>query len=79
MRKKELASFREKDTEKLHKEAEGKKFEIIKTLSEAKASKEKNLKKVKFLRRDLAQILTLIREKEIQESEKTKSGKEETK
>ena len=65
MKRKELAIFREKDLEKLLKEAESKKLEIIKVDAEAKASKEKNLKKVKYLRRDLSQILTLIREKEL--------------
>jgi ribosomal protein L29 len=79
MKRKELANFREKDLEKLVKETESKRFEIIKAQAEIKASKEKNFKKVKLLRHELSQILTLIREKQIEEVEKNKLGKEDEK
>lgn len=69
MKRKELNSFREKDLDKLIKEASDRRLEIIKAKAEIKGSKEKNLKKVKILRHDLSQILTLVKERMLLEKE----------
>ena len=42
-----------------------KKLELAKTLSELKVGREKNLKKPKNIRRDIAQMLTAVREKKL--------------
>ena len=65
MKQKELEELKLKDLDEIVKLAQGKKLESIKVKAETKAGKEKNLKKTKFLRHDLAQILTLAREKEL--------------
>ena len=77
MKKKDLQETRSKDLQKLKDEADGKRLTISKASVEIKGSKEKNLKKVKNLRKDLAQTLTVIREKEIIENKNL--GKEEQK
>lgn len=79
MRKKSLEDLKSKDLTELVKEAQAKKLEIAKADVEMRAGKEKNLKKVKNLRRDLAQILTFIREKEfttvLENADMSSSGK----
>lgn len=67
MKRKEFNDLKVKDIENLKKMATGKKLEIGKKRMEIVGAKEKNLKSVGNLRHDLAQILTLIREKEILE------------
>lgn len=67
MKRKELNDLRIKDIKSLRKLAVEKKVEAGKKKMEIVGSKEKNLKLTSNLRRDLAQILTLIREKEIME------------
>jgi ribosomal protein L29 len=69
MKKKELIKLREKTVEELKKLSSDKRLELIKIESELKGGKEKNLKKVKNQRHELAQILTIVREKEIMEKE----------
>jgi len=66
MKIKAVHELRTKDKAKLVKEAEELKNQIFKFNAELKVSKEKNLKKGKNLKRDLSQILTIIREKELQ-------------
>ncbi len=82
MQKKELQEIRTRDLSKLKKEVEAKKLEVYKFNAEVKVSQEKNLKKGKNLRRDLSQILTIIRERQLagevevkEESAKTKKDK----
>jgi ribosomal protein L29 len=65
MKLKAVQELRTKEIEKLRKEAVEKELEFFKFNAEIKVSKEKNLKKGKNLRRDLSQILTIIREKEL--------------
>ncbi|KKQ51952.1 50S ribosomal protein L29 [Candidatus Woesebacteria bacterium RIFCSPHIGHO2_01_FULL_39_17] len=67
MKKKEIQDLRGKTQAELKKKAEDKRLELSKIVVNLKASKEKNLKKAKNLRRELAQILTVLREKEILE------------
>ena len=69
MKKKDLQDLRAKGTEELNKKAAEMGLELIKVKAKLLGSKEKNLKKVKFIRRDLAQIMTILKEKEILESE----------
>ncbi len=54
-----------------------KKLEAAKKQMEVMGGKEKNLKATNNLRHDLAQILTLVREKEIVEKLQPKEEKEE--
>ncbi len=59
MKKKELEVLKEKSKEELLKLVEEKKNESLNLIGKMYAGKEKNLKKSKALRRDIAQILTL--------------------
>jgi ribosomal protein L29 len=77
MKKKEFNDLREKDLKTLQKMAREKKFESAKKRMEIMGGKEKNLKATNNMRHDLAQILTLVREKEI--IEKMQPKVEETK
>jgi ribosomal protein L29 len=65
MKRKEFNDLRTKDIKTLKKLAREKKFEAEKKKMEILGGKEKNLKATNNLRHDLAQILTLVREKEI--------------
>lgn len=69
MKRNLLRDLRNKEIGDLEKMANEKRAEVNKTKAEMKASKENNLRKAKNLRRDLAQILTIIREKEIMQKE----------
>jgi len=76
MKKKDLDSIRGKTVEELSKMADEKRNEITLTYAKIKAGQEKNTSKVKSLKQDLAQIMTIARENEIIEASKPK---EETK
>jgi ribosomal protein L29 len=65
MKRNMLRDLRSKKLTDLEKMASEKRAEVDKARAEMKASKEQNLRKAKNLRRDLAQILTVVREKEI--------------
>ena len=67
MKKRELQGLRAKETVELKKLLPEKKVEWVKAKTGLKASKEKNLKKAKNLSKEIAQISTIIREKEIME------------
>ena len=69
MKTKDLKELRLKETAVLAKMANDKKEELKKAVVGIKVTKEKNLKKAKMVRREIAQILTVIREKEIIENE----------
>ena len=75
MKRKEFNDLKVKDIKTLRKLAMEKKFEAAKHKMEIMGGKEKNLKSTNNLRHDLAQILTVIREKEIMEKLELK-GKE---
>jgi ribosomal protein L29 len=70
MKKKDLQALKSKSIEELKKMVSDKKKEADEAFIKTKAGQEKNLKKVKNLRKDIAQILTLVKEKEIVEEEK---------
>jgi ribosomal protein L29 len=72
MKKKDLQNIRTKKIKTLEKLVGEKKLELVKIRLAMKVGKEKNLKKAKNLRREIAQILTIIREKELIE---LKSGR----
>jgi len=65
MKKKEFTDLKAKSVADLTKLANTKRVEIDKALLEIGVQKEKNLKKAKITKKDLAQILTLIKEKEL--------------
>lgn len=71
MKKKEKIDLRKKTIDELAKNLSDKKFELFTVQINRKAGKEKNLKKVKLLRREIAQISTIIREGQL-----TKGGSE---
>ena len=76
MKKKEYQDLKIKAYQDLNKLLKDKRLEFRKTKVDLKVSREKNLKKVKNLRRDIAQILTIIREKEIAEKEVSKQERQ---
>ncbi|MCK4588688.1 50S ribosomal protein L29 [Candidatus Woesebacteria bacterium] len=69
MKKKDLTDLRNKKINELEKLLSKKRNELINTYAKIKAGQEKNLKKAKNIRRDVAQILTIIREKELLKKE----------
>lgn len=68
MKKQDIQSLQEKSLDDLKKLVSQKKQEILKVQAEASVGKHKNVKIVWNLRRDLAQINTILRQKEILES-----------
>lgn len=77
MKIRELQNIRTKGIDDLKKDLKEKKLTLIKVRSEIKIGREKNLKKAKNLGKDIAQVSTIIKEKEIMqiESEKSKPDK----
>ena len=67
MKTKEFKDLKNKDAKALIKLLAEKKVAISKGEAEMYAGREKNLKVVRNLRREVAKILTLIKEKEIME------------
>lgn len=67
MKRKEITETRNKDVKSLKKMAYDLRSSADKVHMDIRAGKTKNLKSLKNLRRDLAQTLTIIREKEILE------------
>lgn len=65
MKKTDLKSWRGKKVEELKKVVIEKRLLTLKTMVKVKAGQEKNLKKAKNLKKELAQMLTIIRESEI--------------
>ena len=72
MKKNDLATLRQKEVKDLEKMLKEKKADVAKTEVNTVAGKEKNVKKANNLRREISQILTLIREREILKKEETK-------
>lgn len=73
MKKKDLGELRNKELKDLKKLSLEKAKEVGKVDLEIKTQKEKNLKKARNLRKELAQLLTIVREKEILEKEVKKN------
>ena len=65
MKRKNLMEYRSKKSEDLLKLVDQKKMELALNSAKTKIGKEKNTSKLKVIRRDIAQILTVVREKEI--------------
>jgi len=72
MKKKDIETLRGKEVAEIKKALAGKRADLIKAQVEMYGGKEKNLKKVKNLRREVAQMLTIIKEREILERESKK-------
>ncbi len=70
MKKKDLKDLRNKEIVDLNKIVVKKRQESIMAHAKMKTGQEKKVKKVKNLKREIAQILTIIREKQILEREK---------
>lgn len=79
MKIKDFTALKNKEIKDLQKMAQEKKLEAKKAKLSMVSGKEKNLKIYRNLRRDIAQVMTLIREKEILESLKPVEVKEEVK
>ena len=69
MKKKDIETLRGKEVAEIKKALVGKRADLIKAQVEMYGGKEKNLKKAKNLRREVAQMLTIIKEREILERE----------
>jgi ribosomal protein L29 len=67
MKKKDFTELKKKDLKALNKLISEKKAESLKIKVAAVAGKEKNLKIFSNLRREIAQMLTLVKEKQILE------------
>lgn len=65
MKQKELTKIRTKETDALLKEVTELKQQRDRALADMKAGKESNLKKAKMVKREIAQYMTVIREKEL--------------
>jgi len=79
MKKKDLQDLRNKKMIDLNKIVAKKRQESILAHAKMKTGQEKKIKKVKNLRREIAQVLTIIREKQILEKEEKKETKNNTK
>lgn len=64
MKKNELSQKRNKELEELRKELKEKRQELVKVRLEVSTGKIKNKRASKNLKKDIAQLLTLIKEKE---------------
>lgn len=63
----EIKEYREKNIKELRKLVTDHKAEIVKTVRNVVLQKEKNIHKPRVLKKELARMLTVIREKEILE------------
>jgi len=75
MKRKDLVDLKTKEVKDLNKILGDKKAELEKVMVNVSVGKEKNLKKAKNLRRDISQILTIVREKEIRKKEVKNAGR----
>jgi ribosomal protein L29 len=74
MKKKDIIDLRKKEVDGLHKMLVEKRNALDKKTVEMFSGKEKNIKVLKNLRREIAQVLTLIKEKEIMKKISQKEG-----
>jgi len=81
MKKNDLFGIRVKDKDSIFKIAAKKRQELNILAAKMPTKGDKNLKKLKNLKKELSQVLTLLREREIIDEEKGKTGmdKNETK
>ena len=72
MKKRDLKDIRIKKTEEIEKMVSDRKGELIKLAIKVKSGEEKNLKKMKNIREEIAKLLTIAKEnKLIEENSKT--------
>lgn len=69
MKKKQLKSIRTKEEKEIKKILDDKRKSASELYAKMKVGQEKNSRKVKMLRRDISQILTILKEKEIKREE----------
>lgn len=72
MKKNEIKTMRGKTQKELNKLISEKKNELLKSISKKVSEGDKNLKKARNIRKEIAQILTLVKEMEIIKKEETK-------
>jgi ribosomal protein L29 len=72
MKKKDFKGLKTKTISELKALVSEKQKEVGVTYAKVKTGQEKNVSKINNLRKEIARILTLIREKEIAEEEKNK-------
>jgi ribosomal protein L29 len=75
MKKKDLAELRLKEIKEIENLLSKKKLELMVLISKLTAGGEKNLKKGRNLKKEIAQILTIIKEKKLIETMKVEKEK----
>ena len=75
MKTRELTSLRKKSPDEIKSLLEQKKFEAVESFAKMKAGQEKNLKRVKNLKREIAQIMTVFQEYNLSKKLDEKSDK----
>ena len=75
MKKKDILDVRGKAEKEIANSLKEKKLELAKTKVKIASGEEKNIKKAKNLRREIAQLLTILKEKALMEKETQKETK----
>ena len=75
MKTRELTSLRKKSPDEIKSLLEQKKFEAVESFAKMKAGQEKNLKRAKNLKREIAQIMTVFQEYNLSKKLDEKSDK----
>ena len=75
MKTRELTSLRKKSLDEIKSLLEQKKLEAVESFAKMKAGQEKNLKRAKNLKREIAQIMTVFQEYNLSKKLDEKSDK----
>ena len=75
MKTRDLTSLRKKSPDEIKSLLEQKKLEAVESFAKMKAGQEKNLKRVKNLKREIAQIMTVFQEYNLSKKLDEKSNK----
>lgn len=75
MKTRDLTSLRKKSPDEIKSLLEQKKLEAVESFAKMKAGQEKNLKRVKNLKREIAQIMTVFQEYNLSKKLDEKSDK----
>ena len=75
MKTRELTSLRKKSLDEIKSLLEQKKLEAVESFAKMKAGQEKNLKRAKNLKREIAQIMTVFQEYNLSKKLDEKSNK----
>lgn len=73
MKRKDLTKFRQQDPQQLRTEVENLTAKLLKSKVDGLGGEQKNKKEAKNTRKDIAQLFTLMREKQIIQQTKSKS------